>query len=284
MTIDLSYYSDFHQQMLQVAQQKLKATLDQNPYNIKVLKRLAEIYRQQGLLEQARASYQAILNLDAAHPEALHWVYVLSFEPGTKEHPVLQKDNASFFIKRSLLGEDHEALLLNFVKENTDSFKDIGYFLNDSQEVVDNSVRQTKGLRGCDEIGKSVLAWLEENYDDLCSFFKMSKAALKFAATEITIYTDGGFGLAHKDSSANSLSFLYYFYRQPKRFTGGDLYIYDGDLTKNASNQTYTKATVYSDMLLVFPSHYYHEITPVHCPGHELMDGRMAFVGHIRKQ
>lgn len=46
----LTYTSPLHQQMLQAAQQKLKATLVLNPDDVKLLETLAGIYRQQGLL------------------------------------------------------------------------------------------------------------------------------------------------------------------------------------------------------------------------------------------
>ncbi|MBO6494048.1 MAG: 2OG-Fe(II) oxygenase [Roseivirga sp.] len=283
MTIDLSYHSDFNQQMLRIVLKKLRQTQDKQPDNIKTLKRIGEVYRQLGMLQDAKEAYQSILNFDKTHKEAMHWARVLSFNLLTGAHAQLKERNATFYIKHSLLGQDHEKLLLEFVANNIESFKDLGVFMNDSNELMDNNIRQTKGLRGCDDIGRRILLWIKDNYPELCHFFNLPKTEPKFAPTEITIYGNGDFGLAHKDSKHNSLSFLYYFFNQPKSFTGGDLYIYDGDLQNDKSNHTYTKANIESDMFLIFPSHYYHEITPVQCPDNDLLSGRMAFVGHIRK-
>lgn len=283
MTIDLSYHSDFNQQMLRIALQKLRQTRDQQPDNIKTLKRIGEVYRQMGMLQEAKEAYESILSFDKTHEEALHWVYVLHFDLMAEVQTQLKERNAVFYIKHSLLGQEHEKLLLEFVAKNIESFKELGVFMNESNELMDSNIRQTKGLRGCDDIGRRVLSWIENNYKELCDFFNIPHSSLKFTPTEITICGNGDFGLAHKDSEQNSLSFLYYFHNQPKSFSGGDLYIYDGDLQNDKSNHTYTKVNIQSDMFLIFPSHYYHEITPVQCPDNNLLNGRMAFVGHIRK-
>lgn len=61
---------------------------------------------------------------------------------------------------------------------------------------------------------------------------------------QLTLHVKGDFFRVHRGSSDNpksllnsrKITFVYYFYRQPKQFTGGDLLLFDTNKVEN----TYT--------------------------------------------
>ncbi|MFN3926468.1 MAG: 2OG-Fe(II) oxygenase [Pseudanabaenaceae cyanobacterium] len=81
------------------------------------------------------------------------------------------------------------------------------------------------------------------------------------------------------DSATRELTYVYYFYQEPKKFTGGKLLLYDG-LTKNNNMfdkaETYKTYTPSNNTITFFPSHYLHEVLPVSCPSRNFADSRSS--------
>lgn len=69
--------------------------------------------------------------------------------------------------------------------------------------------------------------------------------------TLISYYENGGNYFEHFDLA--TLTILTYFYREPKKFDGGELLIKDYDL----------KITPENNMTVIFPGCFYHEVTEV---------------------
>ena len=67
----------------------------------------------------------------------------------------------------------------------------------------------------------------------------------------ISYYDDGDYYKSHYDSA--TISTLTWFYKQPKRFSGGELRFKDYDLIIEAKH----------NRTLIFPSLHYHEVLPV---------------------
>jgi Rps23 Pro-64 3,4-dihydroxylase Tpa1-like proline 4-hydroxylase len=95
---------------------------------------------------------------------------------------------------------------------------------------------------------------------------------------ELVAHGDGAFYRRHIDTQTATershirvLSGVYYFHRQPKRFTGGALRLYAiGD------PQRFTDIEPTHNTLVVFPAWAPHEVQPVRCPSGQFMDSRFA--------
>jgi SM-20-related protein len=101
-----------------------------------------------------------------------------------------------------------------------------------------------------------------------------------------TAYGDGSFFRVHSDSRSHPrrrISFVYYFHRQPKRYTGGALLLYDGDVTDPARyfEASFTRLETLDNSIVFFPSGTHHEVTPVASPSARLADGRFTIAGHV---
>lgn len=73
------------------------------------------------------------------------------------------------------------------------------------------------------------------------------------------------------DNSDRMISAVYYFHRQPKAFTGGELALFPF-----GSEEPGVLIEPRHNRLAVFPSFALHEVLPVHCPGNRYEDARFA--------
>jgi Rps23 Pro-64 3,4-dihydroxylase Tpa1-like proline 4-hydroxylase len=96
---------------------------------------------------------------------------------------------------------------------------------------------------------------------------------------ELVAHGDGAFFSRHIDTyttrkSQRVISGVYYFHRQPKAFSGGELRLYG--LTKGDQTGPFVDVIPENDTLVTFPSWYPHEVLPVRCPSGRLEDSRFA--------
>ncbi|MEL6202941.1 MAG: 2OG-Fe(II) oxygenase [Pseudomonadota bacterium] len=108
---------------------------------------------------------------------------------------------------------------------------------------------------------------------------------------QLTASNDGDFFLAHADSDksdpdtkARYVTFVYYFFRSPQAFSGGNLLFYHThpeDVAAPSENVTSVKPV--NNMMVVFASDRWHEVDMVSCPSRELADSRFTINGWLRR-
>jgi len=107
---------------------------------------------------------------------------------------------------------------------------------------------------------------------------------------QITASNHGDFFDCHSDDcaeeiSTRALTFVYFFHREPKAFSGGELRIYDSQ----CENGQWVKADHYQTIvpeqnrIVFFPSSLVHEITPVKCPSEAFADSRFTVNGWFHR-
>ncbi len=106
---------------------------------------------------------------------------------------------------------------------------------------------------------------------------------------QLTLHNDGNYYKIHNDSGSPDcanrvLTFVYYFYREPKAFLGGELVLYDSKVENNryVAASTFKKITPQNNSIVFFPSYYMHEVLPVSCPSQAFLDSRFTINGWVR--
>jgi Rps23 Pro-64 3,4-dihydroxylase Tpa1-like proline 4-hydroxylase len=108
--------------------------------------------------------------------------------------------------------------------------------------------------------------------------------------TQITASNHGDFFHCHIDNGAEAvltreITFVYFFHREPKQFSGGELRIYDS----RRENDNYVPTANYrtivpeQNQLILFASGLSHEITPVECPSGAFADSRFTVNGWVHR-
>ena len=108
---------------------------------------------------------------------------------------------------------------------------------------------------------------------------------------QLTAHNDGNYYKVHNDNGSadtarRELTFVYYFHRQPKRFTGGALRVFDTQVRNGyyvaAPSDQFVEPR--DNRIVFFLSRYQHEVTPISCPSGDFSDGRFTVNGWIHKQ
>ncbi|PSB20526.1 hypothetical protein C7B65_06350 [Phormidesmis priestleyi ULC007] len=107
---------------------------------------------------------------------------------------------------------------------------------------------------------------------------------------QLTAHNEGNYYKVHNDNGSSGtatreLTYVYYFYREPKSFLGGELVIYDSKI----ENGYYTNAESFktieprNNSIVFFQSRYMHEVLPVNCPSRSFQDSRFTINGWIHR-
>lgn len=105
---------------------------------------------------------------------------------------------------------------------------------------------------------------------------------------ELSWCGNGGFFKTHadtlyRDRLANQrvMTVVYYFYKEPKAFTGGQLCLYG--LGADATGSPRQEVEPRFDRAVFFPSWFPHEVLPVHSSSDIFADGRFAITCWVRR-
>ena len=107
---------------------------------------------------------------------------------------------------------------------------------------------------------------------------------------QLTMHNDNNFYKLHNDSgspdtASRFFTYVYYFNREPKAFSGGELLIYDSKVENNfyVADETFRTVEPRNNSIVFFLSRYMHEVLRVSCPSKAFADSRFTINGWVRK-
>ncbi|MGC1558645.1 MAG: 2OG-Fe(II) oxygenase [Bradyrhizobium sp.] len=107
---------------------------------------------------------------------------------------------------------------------------------------------------------------------------------------QLTATNHGQFFKMHRDDDSNAvrsrlITFIYYFFREPKGFDGGALRVYDSrvDLYGNVTPGDFQTIHPSQNQMIFFPSNSLHEVLPVNCASGDLADSRFTVNGWVHR-
>lgn len=170
------------------------------------------------------------------------------------------------------LPPDEHARMLSSALAWEQDFQDSGVIGTDGKSQVDHHSRKSRSLRSgrLDELwhmfDKRLRAMLPVVRQQLgIPWFPISSIE-----RQLTAHGRGGFFVPHVDNGnpllyGRRISCVYYFHHLPKRFSGGELRLYDTWVTPtgNTGAGTYTTLEPLDNSLVFFPSDAFHEVCPV---------------------
>ncbi|HTS21824.1 MAG TPA: 2OG-Fe(II) oxygenase [Casimicrobiaceae bacterium] len=120
---------------------------------------------------------------------------------------------------------------------------------------------------------------------------RMGRFAVGAIDCQVTASGDGNYFKVHTDAAANEThkrqyTYVYYFNRPPKAFTGGELRIYD-DVVRNgklAATDSYQVIEPRHNTIVFFQAAVMHEVMPVQVPSRQFRDSRFTVNGWIERE
>ena len=191
--------------------------------------------------------------------------------PGALAHLIFEE----FLVREELVQ------LLQFTLEREATFARTTVRYGDGKSVIDESYRRSRATFDLgthyDVFAARLSAFLPYILDRL----HVAPFDVTRIESQISASNDGDFYRRHNDNAraphrSRAITFVYYFYRPPKAFSGGALRLCD-DGGSSVSIQPRL------NQMVLFPSGLKHEILPVSCPSRRFADGRFALNGWIHR-
>lgn len=187
-------------------------------------------------------------------------------------------------------------ILQNFLSEEMRS-RLLTYVLNQAERFVPTSTstgeigyRKSKILYSFPEFSDWIVQQVAAQLPEVFPRLDVIPFAPSQIEVQLTAHNDGHYYKVHNDNGSEeaatrSISYVYYFYREPKGFSGGELRLYDLKLEAGyyVQSETYTTIEPVNNSIIFFPSHVLHEVMPVICPARSFADSRFTINGWVRR-
>ncbi len=273
----------------------LKKRLESDRHNEFLLLQLGDVYRKQGEHNKAITCYQQIIESDPNHKVAR---YLRSLSP---QHYPSQKDVVidNYPVPRFQLSNflDHKELraLWGFIEKNIHLFSptNTNRYAHQHNESPEKHHRKSRVLykNQLGELNDIFTARLMEEISKVTSLLLMNEFDIDTLELQLTTHQDGDFYTIHKDrsnqkkskykrdSSTRRITYVYYFYKPPKKFSGGDLLLFDTNFKDDTYSTNYCRIHPEHNSMIFFPSAAYHQVTKVSMNSDNFYHGRFTLNG-----
>ncbi|MEU2402609.1 2OG-Fe(II) oxygenase [Streptomyces pseudogriseolus] len=155
--------------------------------------------------------------------------------------------------------------------------------------VVDERVRSTLVLDDLGSFERLLTERIKEHLEVVRS--RLNHPAFPLGPIELQLTANGDrdfFGL-HRDGDdgdTRELTFVYFLSPEPRRYSGGELRIFETVLESGRPVPTDRSQTIVprANLAVFFPSRHDHEVLPVRVPSKAFADSRFSVTGWIHRQ
>jgi SM-20-related protein len=189
------------------------------------------------------------------------------------------------------LGDEIRIPLLEYVLANESHFEPakVGNALGLHQ---DDRVRVSRRLENLGDFGPVIEQRVLAQVPDLIAALGLMPFQPDGVETEIVAHGDGAFFKPHIDTFTGTgrnikerlLSLVYYFYQEPRSFTGGSLRLFPLPGLAGTGMEKGVDITIEQDTAVAFPSWLPHEVMRISCPSRKFAESRFAINCWIRRR
>jgi hypothetical protein len=273
--------------ILDSAASVLEQRLVADAANVETLNTLGAIYRKQGRLSDAARIYERVTTLAPGDAHARFLASVLNGQvpPALPDNGDALQPAPFAFVENFLPAEFHHNLLARVLAAPDEDVVPSTVGLNEYNP--DRRVSFTVG--GLKEIQSEFWSYVSEALPSLCPRLQVPLFPVGRTEVRVRTYRAGNFFEVHRDNSIpesadRTVSFVYFFHRVPRRYTGGELLLFDtSPSSKRYSITNFTRVVPVDNALIMFPSRFYHAVVPVECTSPDPGDTRFVINGHIRR-
>jgi SM-20-related protein len=163
-------------------------------------------------------------------------------------------------------------------------------FVSTSTSTNAEDYRRSMVLHSFPEFSTLMVNRIKEILPDVLRKLNIPSFPLGDIESQLTTHNDNNFYKLHNDSgspdtASRFFTYVYYFYREPKAFSGGELLIYDSKVENNfyVADETFRTVEPRNNSIVFFLSRYMHEVLTVSCPSKAFADSRFTINGWVRK-
>jgi hypothetical protein len=204
------------------------------------------------------------------------------------------KSPAAVFVKTNFLSPKELRALTKYVLTHEADFIASTVIPDTTPDpTADPSYRKSRVLYDLGDYAELIRQRLIDLLPAALSAFQREPFPFSQIDVQVTASNDGDFFKVHQDNSKvepvdihlRELSFVHYFYAEPKSFTGGQLRIYGSENGQpNGSATTGRTIVPRQNTVVLFPSSADHEVLPVKCPSGKFANSRFTVNGWILRE
>ena len=246
--------------------------------------RLAELDRAVGDLAAARDRYEAYLRHCPDNPQAQALLEILSGRPEPRQWQPEQSRPSPYLLADDILDEAESSALWAMLAARRGEFRPAGVYVDSGPGHIDTRIRKALRMPAGADVGALLLPKARALIDrhDLIRRFALPPIRRKGVELNIASSGQGCHFQPHRDStgaqSHRTLTFVYYLFREPRRFQGGDLLLRD-DEEGGEPRLGYSRYIPRNNSMILFPSDRLHQVLPVTCASDDPLDGRLTVHG-----
>ena len=256
--------------------------------NGQALWRLGDIHRMQGNLDAARDLYRC---LSESGPDRLKasWLSALLDGRGLPEAPPHGTCPAPFVRMKDFLTTqecDRQFALALARREHFGAAKVVD---NDEEGGrVKPQARITLEVKP--HARRDIKLWflpkIEQVIPEILTRLRLEDPGRYRIEMNMRVYPAGGFYTIHRDNRTaryrdRVLSFICFFHPEPRRFSGGDLLLYDSNQRGGHPVPAFSRIEPVRGSIVFFMSEDWHQVTPVECDSDDFGAGRFVLSGHV---
>jgi SM-20-related protein len=207
-------------------------------------------------------------------------------EPPILIDPAPESDilpSSSVQIDRFLTDAEHQRLVDYAIRESAN-------FVSTSTSTGAADYRKSSVLYAFPEFSQLISERIQRCLPDVLDKLELPHFPAQQIEAQLTAHNDENYYKIHNDNGSpetatRELTYVYYFYQEPKAFSGGELRIYDTQVRDRHYAQAETFQTIEprNNSIVFFLSRYMHEVLTISCPSRAFADSRFTINGWIRR-
>jgi len=189
----------------------------------------------------------------------------------------------------NLLGPVEQQQLLQFLVENENQFVSATVVEPGANvAAVNDRMRRSRTFNALGKYEAILTEKIKQHLQPALQKLGHKEFPLGRIEIQATASNDGDYFRLHPDSDGKDpreISFVYFLHSEPRRFSGGELRIFntkvvDGQVSRADHSHTVSPR---QDSLVFFPSMNQHEVLPVRVPSKQFGDSRFTINGWIHR-
>ena len=163
-------------------------------------------------------------------------------------------------------------------------------FVTTSTSTNADDYRRSMVLHSFPEFSELIINRIKAILPDVLRKLNLPSFSVGDIEAQLTMHNDNNYYKLHNDSGSPDtatrfFTYVYYFNREPKAFSGGELQIYDSKIENNfyVAAETFRTVEPRNNSIVFFLSRYMHEVLPVSCPSKAFADSRFTINGWVRR-
>ena len=198
-------------------------------------------------------------------------------------------DEAIFVGIENFFAEDENRSLIEYVLSQEANFRVATVVERGAEKpTVNERIRRAKTLDDLGRFDRLVAERIKENLAEVLTRLSYDAFPLGEIEIQVAAIGHGDYFRLHRDSDEQDnreITFVYFFFNEPKRFSGGELRIFETELVNGRLLPTDRQQTIAprQNFAIFFPSRHEHEVMPTRVPSKLFTDSRFTVTAWLHR-